>query len=230
MNHLECHEQSDLSNHIEFSTYTVNAEFAPTPLDGLFAAGFFFAPHENALQTLTLGNEGPALARHEPDGGRAAFAAIVEEHWTAVYRTLFTLCGNAHDTEDLTQETFLRALNRLSSFRPGTRMRPWLLRIATNAFFDARRKRLRARVKPLEGDPPAAVVRPEHALEVAEESTLLKAALEELSETTRLVFHLRATEDLSFREIAKLVGTTEQAARWHMHQARTRLLARLGTP
>jgi RNA polymerase sigma-70 factor (ECF subfamily) len=168
------------------------------------------------------------LARHEPDGGGAAFAAIVEEHWTAVYRTLYTLCGNTHDTEDLTQETFLRALDRLASFRPGTRMRAWLLRIATNAFFDAHRKRLRARVKPLASDPPAPAANPGHALEVAEESALLKAALEELSETTRLVFHLRATEDLSFREIAELVGTTEQAARWHMHQARTRLLARMG--
>jgi RNA polymerase sigma-70 factor (ECF subfamily) len=168
------------------------------------------------------------LARHEPDGGRAVFAAIVEEHWTAVYRTLYALCGNAHDTEDLTQETFLRALDRLASFRPGTRMRAWLLRIATNAFFDAQRKRRRAPVQPLASDPPAPAGCPGHALEVAEESALLKAAMEELSETTRLVFHLRATEDLSFREIAELVGTTEQAARWHMHQARTRLLARMG--
>jgi len=52
--------------------------------------------------------------------------------------------------------------------------------------------------------------------------------MEELSELTRLVFHLRAQEDLPFREIAELAGTTEQAARWHMHQARTKLLARLG--
>jgi RNA polymerase sigma factor (sigma-70 family) len=168
------------------------------------------------------------LARQEPDGGRAAFAAIVEEHWTAVYRTLYALSGNTHDTEDLTQETFLRALDGLASFRPDTRMRAWLLRIATNAYFDARRKQRRARVQPLVNDPPVAAGCPGHALEVAEESALLKAAMEELSETTRLVFHLRATEDLSFREIAELVGTTEQGARWHMHQARTRLLARLG--
>jgi DNA-directed RNA polymerase specialized sigma24 family protein len=51
--------------------------------------------------------------------------------------------------------------------------------------------------------------------------------MQELTELTRMVFHLRATEDLSFREIGELVGTTEQGARWHMHQARTRLLKQL---
>ena len=67
-----------------------------------------------------------------------SFTDVVNEHWNRVYRLLHCLTGNTHDTEDLTQETFLRALKRLDSFRPGTAMRAWLLRIATNAFFDAR--------------------------------------------------------------------------------------------
>ena len=61
----------------------------------------------------------------------------------------------------------------------------------------------------------------------AEQAALVRAALEELSDLTRMVFHLRVQEDLSFKEIAELAGTTEQAARWHMHQARMRLLKRL---
>jgi RNA polymerase sigma-70 factor, ECF subfamily len=60
-----------------------------------------------------------------------AFAAVVEEHWQAVYRLLRSLSGNVHETEDLTQETFLRALQRLASFQPGTNMRNWLMRIAS---------------------------------------------------------------------------------------------------
>jgi RNA polymerase sigma factor (sigma-70 family) len=67
-----------------------------------------------------------------------------------------------------------------------------------------------------------------HELEVAEQSALAQVAMKELTELTRLVFHLRATEDLSFREIAEIAGTTEQAARWHMHEARKRLLQRMG--
>jgi DNA-directed RNA polymerase specialized sigma24 family protein len=56
----------------------------------------------------------------------------------------------------------------------------------------------------------------------------VRAALAELTDLTRLVFHLRAEEDLSFREIAELAGTSEEAARWHMRQARLHLLERLG--
>jgi RNA polymerase sigma-70 factor (ECF subfamily) len=152
---------------------------------------------------------------------------MVAEHWTSVFRFVYCTIGNPHDAEDLTQETFLRAWNRRQSFLPGTNARAWLLRIAANAIIDdGRRKRLVA-FKPLDHDLAAAPVSPGQRLEVAEQSSLLKAAMEGLTESTRMVFHLRAAEDLSFREIAELVGTTEQGARWHMHQARTKLLKQL---
>jgi DNA-directed RNA polymerase specialized sigma24 family protein len=48
--------------------------------------------------------------------------------------------------------------------------------------------------------------------------------MKQLSATTRAVFHLRATESLSFREIGAAIGVSEEAARWHMHEARRRLV------
>ena len=68
----------------------------------------------------------------------------------------------------------------------------------------------------------------EAGLELREQGALVRAAMEELTELTRLVFHLRVTEDLAFKEIAELAGITEVAARWHMHQAEPKLLKRLG--
>ena len=56
-------------------------------------------------------------------------------------------------------------------------------------------------------------------LEIKEQADLIRAAIGDLTELTRLVFHLRVTEDLSFKEIAKLADITEVAARQHMHQA-----------
>lgn len=162
-----------------------------------------------------------------PPAAKVDFAAVVHEHWDAVFRLAQTLSGRVHAAEDLTQETFLRALDRLDAFEPGTNMRAWLLRIATNAFFDEQRKRKRARAEPLTQEPPSVSAPLDWHLETAEQAALVKAAMEELTELTRLVFHLRVQEDLSFREIAELAGTTEQSARWHMHQARTKLLARL---
>jgi RNA polymerase sigma-70 factor (ECF subfamily) len=170
------------------------------------------------------------LSRNEPSlpAGPAPFAEVVNAHWNAVYRLLWTMTGNRHDTEDLTQETFLRALKRLDSFTPGTRMRAWLLRIASNAFLDLHRKRRRSDYQPLSESIPGGEPRPERKLEAAEQNALLRAALEDLSETTRLVFHLRTQEELSFKEIGEMAGVSEEAARWHMHQARTKLTARLG--
>jgi RNA polymerase sigma-70 factor (ECF subfamily) len=162
-----------------------------------------------------------------PAAGRTAFAEVVNAHWSAVYRLLYTMTGNRHDTEDLTQETFLRALDRLDSFTAGTKMRAWLLRIASNAFFDVKRKRQRFHQHELSDEQPGRDSRPEQPLEAAEQNELLKAALEDLSEMTRLVFHLRTQEDLSFREVGEMAGVSEEAARWHMQQARSKLTARL---
>jgi RNA polymerase sigma-70 factor (ECF subfamily) len=137
------------------------------------------------------------------------------------------MTGNCHDTEDLTQETFLRALKRLDSFAPGTQMRAWLLRIATNAFFDVKRRSRRVISLERPDSIPAAGVGPEHRLEKEEQNELLRRALDELSSTTRLVFHLRTYEGLSFREIGSMAGISEESARWHMLQARAKLTARL---
>ncbi|WP_088251649.1 sigma factor-like helix-turn-helix DNA-binding protein [Fimbriiglobus ruber] len=49
-----------------------------------------------------------------------------------------------------------------------------------------------------------------------------------MSETTRLVFLMRVEGELSFADVAAALDTTEEAARWHMHQARTKLQKRLG--
>jgi RNA polymerase sigma-70 factor (ECF subfamily) len=157
----------------------------------------------------------------------AGFAEVVQQHWTAVYRLAYSLTGNLHDSEDLTQDTFLKALDKLDTFRPDTNMRAWLLRIASNAFFDLRRRRQRVNHQPLPDDVAAAGKPVGQALDTVEQSELLKVAMTELTELTRMVFHLRAQEDLSFKEIGEIVGTSEEAARWHMHQARSKLLNRM---
>ena len=156
-----------------------------------------------------------------------SFKAVVEAHWTAVYRLLYSMAGNAHDCEDLTQETFLRALRRWETFQQGTNLRAWLLRIAANAFFDVKRKQQTLKISPLQVEVPSDSQSAEEMLDIREQGALVRAAMEELTELNRLVFHLRVTEDLSFREVAELAGITEVAARWHMHQARAKLLKRL---
>lgn len=138
------------------------------------------------------------------------------------------MAGDRHDAEDLTQEAFLRAWKRIDSFQRGTNLRSWLLKIASNAFLDERRRRTRSKQRPIDAELPGKSEVAGHALEIAQEADRIRAAMADLSELTRMVFHLRAAEDLSFREIAELAGTTEQSARWHMHHARTTILKKLG--
>ena len=159
-----------------------------------------------------------------------SFKTVVEAHWTAVYRLLYSLTGNPHDSEDLTQETFLRALRRWDSFRKGSNLRAWLLRIGTNAFFDVKRKKRTLKINPLAEDVESEATSAEMRLEHKEQSELIRVAMLDLSELTRLVFHLRVSEDLSFKEISDLAGITEVAARQHMHQARSKLLKRFSNP
>ena len=156
------------------------------------------------------------------------FAGVVEAHWTAVYRLLYSLSRDPHDSEDLTQETFLRALKRWDTFKTGTNLRAWLLRIATNAFFDVTRKKQTLKISALTEDVVSEERPVESLLDLAEQGNLVRLAMQELTELTRLVFHLRVTEDLSFKEIAEIAEVTEVAARQHMHQARAKLLKRLG--
>ena len=161
------------------------------------------------------------------------FEALVRAHWDAVFRLARSWTGSADEAEDLTQEAFLRALRRWDAFvdQDGDgSSRAWLLRITTNLFLDEKRRRKRSRAEPLHPDQePAATMRhPSAALETAELSEQARSALNELSELTRLVFLLRAQEDLSFQEIAAIADTTEQSARWHMRRARVFLMERLG--
>ncbi len=157
------------------------------------------------------------------------------QYWDVVYQLLSRLTGNRHDAEDLSQETFLKAIERYDSFQAGTNLRAWLLRIATNAFLDRQRRRKVLRMTAMPDDdvappPPRSdtvATAPGRGLEVRETHEAVLAAIGSLPDTPRVVFLLRVEQDMSFREIAELIGTSEETARWHMMQARKQLLARL---
>lgn len=165
----------------------------------------------------------------DDDSGRVgglAYDALVDRNWESVYRLAYHLCGGrVHDAQDLAQETFLKAIAARASFKAGTNLRAWLLRIASNAFLDQRRRK-RPKLAGEALDLTAAMPAADRA-EGQETMALLRAAIGELEETQRAVFLLRTQEEMSFRQIAETLATTEETARWHMMQARRRLMKRL---
>ena len=155
----------------------------------------------------------------------------VADHWDATYSLLYRLTASRHEAEDLTQETFLRGIQRQGSFKAGTNLRAWLLRIATNAFVDHRRRRKVMKIVPLSEElrepGPTKERGVGQGLEGREVYASIESAIAGLPETPRVVFLLRSQQELSFREIAETLGTTEETARWHMMQARRQLLVKL---
>jgi RNA polymerase sigma-70 factor, ECF subfamily len=87
-------------------------------------------------------------------GDQDAFGELVARHERRVYGLCLRILGNREDAEDATQEAFLAALRRASTFRQAAAFSTWLYRIAVNAATDQARRRTRARALPL--DPEAA--------------------------------------------------------------------------
>lgn len=157
-------------------------------------------------------------------GDRSAFARLVDAYWARLHRWLHRLTGDRHAADDLTQETFLKALAALHRFQPGTHFRAWLFRIGHNNYVNFRRADRRTRsLSPLDHPAPQAADNDEtmhwqDALKAAEQ------ALAQLPEDFREPLLLRILEGLSFREVALITGTQEETVRWRVFKARQRLL------
>ncbi|HZT78614.1 MAG TPA: sigma-70 family RNA polymerase sigma factor [Gemmataceae bacterium] len=159
-------------------------------------------------------------------GDRPAFARLVERYWDRLYRWLYHLSHDRHTAEDLTQETFLKAFAGLARFQAGTNFHAWLFRIAHNAFANQRRAAARAR-QPLPGDLAGSDEGPVEEVLTREAMEQLARAVGRLPTEFRAAFLLRAEEGLSFRQIADVLDTTEETARWRVFKARQKLLTAL---
>jgi RNA polymerase sigma-70 factor (ECF subfamily) len=167
-----------------------------------------------------------ALVSASQRGERQAFAQLVERYWDRLYRWLYHLTRDQHTAEDLVQETFLKAFRGLKRFEAGSNFKAWLFRIAHNSFANYRRGAARLR-QTLPDDVPEKGEGPLDQVVSREALQLLARAVAKLPADFRSAFLLRADEDLSFREIAGVLGLTEETARWRVFKARQKLLTLL---
>ena len=163
------------------------------------------------------------LTRGAQRGDRQAFARLVERYWDGLYRWLYHLTHDRHAAEDLAQEAFLKAFNGLHTFRPGTNFRAWLFRIAYNGFVNQWREDVRAR-QPFPEHLPAPGEGPAEQAISRETLRLLARTVGRLPPEYRAAFLLRVEEGLSFRQIAGVLHTTEETARWRVFKARQKLM------
>jgi RNA polymerase sigma-70 factor, ECF subfamily len=161
----------------------------------------------------------PATIRAAADGDRDAFADLVRYYEEPIWRFLVRLVGDGTVAEDLAQETFLRAYDRLDGFRFQARFSTWLYRFARNLAIDELRARDRRDTLP-DRRGPGDVDRPG-----AEQSTEVTAALASLSRKLRETIVLVEVAGLSCREAAEILGIAEGTVKSRCYHARQHLAA-----
>ncbi len=148
-------------------------------------------------------------------GRPEACAELVQVHYKAVYRWLVHLTRDVHWAEDLTQETFAAAWQKIGGFQGNASLGTWLHRIAYTKFIDSQRTRQRAdgvldRVARLEGGS----VDPFEAAAADEEAEQLYRALDELPAAERAALVLHYLQGLSYREMSVVLEEPAGTVKW----------------
>jgi RNA polymerase sigma-70 factor, ECF subfamily len=162
------------------------------------------------------------------------FTQLYEAHLRDVYSYAYYRCGNHHDAEDLTEQTFLQAyrhFERAQRESNGRPLRPWLIRIAHNLAANYYRDRSRRPQTHLED---AAVISAPHDTEsLVEGREELQAVLEgvsQLPDDRREALIMRFALDMDNREIARAMGRSEGATKVLLHRAIKQLEGMLKEP
>lgn len=159
------------------------------------------------------------LARAAQGGSREAYAELVQRHYLPIHRFLLSLLDNRSDAEDLTQDTFLRALNKIHRFNPKRPFRPWVFTIARRlAISHWRRQRP---TTALDECTPHPAVQP--SVSRGDAATLWALARQHLKPDEFSALWCFYREDMPVKEVAKVLGKTLTHSKVILHRARTHL-------
>lgn len=157
-----------------------------------------------------------------------AFTRLVEAYKIPVYNLAYRLLGNAVEAEDAAQETFIRVFTRLDTYDPSRKFSSWLLSVASHYCIDVLRRR-RINQVPFDELPPMvdlsmpAAEQPEHVVIHKEDALAVQQLLNTLPPPYRTPIILRYWYDMSYKEIAEVMGVTESTVKTRLHRARLRL-------
>ena len=157
------------------------------------------------------------------------FEKIYSTYFKSVYLYVMQLSGNEHIAEEITSETFFKAINSVDSFRGDCDMRVWLCQIAKNTYFSYSKKNKKVLSIDESGlqnvaDPDARI---DAQIGEQEEARLIRKILHDMSDPYKEVFMWRVFGELSFKEIGDLYGKTDNWACVTYHRARKMIQSRL---
>jgi RNA polymerase sigma-70 factor (ECF subfamily) len=168
------------------------------------------------------------LVRRSVDGDRSAFGILVERHERRVFNLALRMTGREEDARDASQEAFLAALRKLSSFRGEAAFTTWLHRVTVNACYDLLRKRRRAplldRLPDHEPEPPPS---PDPA-DLTALSIDVQRALLQVPDDYRAVMILHDVQDQPYEEVAQILQVPVGTVKSRLHRGRVALARALG--
>jgi RNA polymerase sigma-70 factor (ECF subfamily) len=152
-------------------------------------------------------------------------ARLYEEHSRAIYYLALRFLSDPQKAEDATHDVFLKAFRKLDQFRGEASARTWLYRIAINHCQNLQQSWHNRHVLANSDDAiwessPAKTDSPLRVLETKELGQRIQKTLDRLSDEYRLLLLLVADEELSYEQIAALVGQSTDAVRGKLHRAR----------
>ena len=162
-------------------------------------------------------------------GDASAYDYLVSKHMRQCLSIAWGIIRNAADAEDLTQEAFVKAYEKVGTFRTDQPFGPWLYRIVTNLSLDLLKHRRRVRKEELDDNQPTARKDEVDVLVMSGEiGNRIDKAIESLPEMQRVVARLFLVEEFEHAEIAAMTGLTDGTVRSHLSHARKKLQVMLG--
>lgn len=148
------------------------------------------------------------------------FEVIYSQYFTDVYKYALSLSRNEIFAEEITQETFFKALKSIDKFKGECKMRVWLCQITKNTYFSLCKKNKHSTDEPFEENESECI---EQKLINSETVWEIHKTLHFLDEPYKEVFSLRVFGELPFLQIAELFGKTESWARVTFHRAKIKI-------
>jgi len=174
------------------------------------------------------------LAGRVAAGEPAAFEALMRRHNRALFRTARAILRDDAEAEDALQEAYLQAYRAIGSFRGEAKLSTWLARIVANeSLMRVRKRARRAEIVPLQAGITETEINeipddnmndtPERSAQRTEMRRLLEAQIDALPDDYRVVFVLRAVQELSVEETAETLGIPPATVRTRLFRARSLL-------
>ncbi len=160
------------------------------------------------------------LALRVQRGDAGAFDVLVTRHMRRAFGVALRLLGQAEDAEDLVQDAFVAALQKIDTFDPERDFAPWFYRILVNRCLNARKARARRTTVDLPTEVAALGASPLVETERSELRHHLTKAMDQLPDKQKTIVTMFDLEGFSSPEIADMLEISDGTVRWHLHQAR----------